>query len=182
MNRRRLAVLSGLGIAVIAALVGPALAANDAVPDGNAGQSLTVVAGFTVTAVQYVTATGATAGTAELASVRFTIARDGSATPVDDVDTTVYVQLRTTAANRGWSSCTVDAGSASCDTSAVDATAALSDVTGLSVVAYDSAPVTTTSSSTTSSSTTTTAYIPCIYGGVWPACAPAPTIPMFGPN
>lgn len=138
-------LFGGLGLVAAAAVAGTALAANNTTPDTNAGQGVAVVAGFTVSDVEYTTNTTGTVGSPSVSGVSFTIVRDGttSGTAVDDTNATVSVQLRDGATNADWASCSVTAGAATCTTTG-SAGLPVGDVDGISVVAYDSAPVTTT--------------------------------------
>lgn len=138
-------LFAGVGIVAVAAVAGTAFAANNTVPDNNAGQGVSVVAGFTVTDVEYTTNTSGTVASPTVSTVSFAISRDGSAssTAVSDANATVQVQLRTDTTNQDWATCSVNAGAATCVTSG-GATTALADVTGISVVAYDSAAAPTT--------------------------------------
>jgi len=138
-----------VGAAVVGALAlaaGTALAANNNVEASNAGQGVDVVAGFDVTDVTFDADPTAQPGGApqpQVDAVSFAIARSGgqAAQAVEASNATVFVQLRAGGSAAGWAACTVgsgaSAGQATCPTTGSDSLP-VTDVDGLSVVAYDS--------------------------------------------
>ena len=127
--------LLGLGLVGAVAVGGAAFAASNTVPDSNAGQGPSVVAGFTVSSVAYSAKTEP--DQAELDTVSFTIARDGtnSGNDVNSADADVLVRLNTGAGYTTYVTCSVAVGAASCDFASQNVT--FNSIVGLDVVAYD---------------------------------------------
>jgi len=139
-------------VAAVAAVAvgGSALTANITAPATNAGQSVDVVDGFTVTKVQYetdkATGTGGSADQPIVNQVRFTIVRENqtkdviAASPKASAiqNASVWLQLRAGLTLSTWVECT-DASQSDnevlCDTTSL--AVKIVDLSNISVVAYD---------------------------------------------
>ena len=124
-NRHRKAIAAGLTGLVLAA--GTAFAASNTVVSRNAGAGTGQIAGFTVENIGYVPS----GNPLFVGQVTFTIARDGSATVVDDSNAEVLVSLDD---GTSFFPCAVTNGTASCE---VTDDVLFEEVDSADVVAYD---------------------------------------------
>lgn len=137
-------IITVASVVSIGAVAGGALAASNTVPASNAGQGVSTVSGFTVSAVEYETAmTGNSTTDPNITTIRFKIVRNvNTGTKVSDANADVFVQVGN--ALKNWIKCVVTAdadpattGSAVC-TMGTDAQALkYSEILALNVVAYD---------------------------------------------
>lgn len=141
--KARVSLIGAATLVVAVGVSAAAFTASNTLPTAtNAGQGVSTTSGFTVTDVEYATDVAEGAATpvsVQATAVIFKIQRDTSSTVMATANAKVFVQLRGSS-NADWASCVLS-GSTAPVTSTCTLTGAerknLSDITGLSVVAFD---------------------------------------------
>jgi hypothetical protein len=138
LYRAPLAIV-GAFIFIMGILAWPGLTAFTGISGNNAGQGVEVVDGFIVTNVSYDATPAANEEDTDILTVSFNIAREGprSNVVVDYRNAGTFVQLRSDSGRSEWQKCNLDSGYAFCVLEP-ESKMEVKDITGLSVVAFDS--------------------------------------------
>ncbi len=146
--RSNVGLIAGAGVVVAVGIGAAALTANNTIDDTNAGQGLSVTSGYTVDNIDYTTdvANDNNIENVRVTDIGFDIVRDnppgqGDAN-VADANAEVWLQVRggDPFSRNNWTQCVATAGRAECDLDDNGSSILLSDITEISVAAYDLTP------------------------------------------